>query len=118
MKFPKLHATATAVALARLDGREDADTLVSVGARPSTARWTAAASALLIGGLGSVLGIAVGLLPGIRAASALTGGYGERFIAIPWALLAIVGVVIPLAVAAIAYATAPVRPSESSPSLR
>ena len=111
-------ATATAVALARLDGREDADTLVSVGARPSTARWTAAASALLIGGLGSVLGIAVGLLPGIRAASALTGGYGERFIAIPWALLAIVGVVIPLAVAAIAYATAPVRPSESSPSLR
>src|SRR5690606_28528276 len=33
-------ATATAVALARLDGREDAATLVSVGARPSTARWS------------------------------------------------------------------------------
>lgn len=111
-------ATATAVALARLDGREDADTLVAVGARPSTARWTAAASALLIGGLGSVLGIAVGLLPGIRAASALTGGYGERFIAIPWALLAIVGVVIPLVVAAIAFASAPVRPVDASPSLR
>lgn len=111
-------ATATAVALARLDGREDADTLVSMGARPSTARWIAAASALLIGGLGSVLGIAVGLLPGIRAASALTGGYGERFIAIPWALLAIVGLVIPLVVAAIAFVSAPVRPAESSPSLR
>ena len=111
-------ATATAVALARLDGREDADTLVSVGARPSTARWTAAASALLIGGLGSILGVAVGMLPGIRAASALTGGYGERFIAVPWALLAIVGVVIPLVVAAIAFATAPVRPVDASQSLR
>jgi putative ABC transport system permease protein len=111
-------ATATAVALARIDGREDADTLVSVGARPVTARGAAAAAALLIGGLGSVLGVAVGLLPGIRSASAMTGGYGDRFIAIPWALLAVVGVVIPLVVAAIAFVTAPVRPGDASPSLR
>lgn len=111
-------ATATAVALARVDGREDADTLISVGARPSTARWSAAASALLISGLGSVLGVAVGLLPGIRAAAALTGGFGERFVEIPWALLGVVGVVIPVAVTGIAFLTAPVRPAEGSPSLR
>lgn len=111
-------ATATAVALARVDGREDADTLISVGARPSTARWTAATSALLISGLGSVLGVAVGLLPGIRAASALTGGFGERFADIPWALLGVVGVAIPLLVAMIAFVTAPIRPGEAAPSLR
>lgn len=111
-------ATATAVALARVDGREDAGTLIAVGARPSTARWTAATSALLISGLGSVLGVAVGLLPGIRAASALTGGFGERFVAIPWVLLAVVGVGIPLMVVTIAFVTAPVRPGEAASSLR
>lgn len=112
-------ATATAVALARLDGREDAATLVAVGARPSTARWTAAAAALLIGGVGSVLGVLVGIVPGVRAALSMTGGFGERFVAIPWALLATVGVGIPLLVAVIAFATAPVRTEPmSSSSLR
>jgi putative ABC transport system permease protein len=111
-------ATATAVALARLDGREDAATLVSVGARPSTARWTAAAAALLIGGVGSLLGLLVGLLPGVRAATSMTGGYGESFVAIPWALLATVGVAIPLVVAGIAFVTAPVRAEQASSNLR
>lgn len=108
-------ATTTAVALARLDGREDAATLVSVGARPSTARWSAAAAALLIGGVGSLLGLLVGVLPGVRAATSMTGGYGEAFVAVPWALLVTVGVVIPLVVAGIAFVTAPVR-SEHAPS--
>lgn len=111
-------ATATAVALARLDGREDAATLVSVGARPSTARWSAAAAALLIGGVGSLLGLLVGVIPGVRAATSMTGGYGEAFVAIPWALLATVGVAIPLVVAGIAFAIAPVRPEQASASLR
>lgn len=111
-------ATATAVALARLDGREDAATLISVGARPSTARWSAAAAALLIGGVGSILGMLVGVLPGVRAATSMTGGYGESFVAVPWALLGTVGVAIPLAIAAVAFALAPVRPEHASASLR
>ncbi|MTB88669.1 hypothetical protein H9L21_13170 [Aeromicrobium senzhongii] len=111
-------STATAVALARLDGREDAATLVSVGARPSTTRWSAAAAALLIGGLGSMLGLLVGVLPGMRAATSMTGGYGEAFVAIPWALLATVGIVIPLVVAGVAFATAPVRSEHATSSLR
>lgn len=111
-------ATATAVALARLDGREDAATLVSVGARPSTARWTAASAALLIGGAGSVLGVLVGVVPGLRAAVSMTGGYGASLVAVPWALLAVVGVAVPLVVAGIAFAAAPVRPEHASASLR
>lgn len=109
-------ATATAVALARIDSRDDATTLVSMGATPSTARWTATTSALLIGGLGSVLGVAVGFVPGVRAAQALTDDYGEQFLTIPWALLGIVGIGFPLVIAAIVFMTSgrPVAgPSES-----
>lgn len=111
-------ATATAVALARIDSREDATTLVSMGATPSTARWTAATSALLIGGLGGVLGVAVGFVPGARAARALTGDYGAQFLTIPWAMLAIVGIGFPLVVAAIAFMTAGRPVAGPSQSLR
>lgn len=111
-------ATGTAVALARIDSRDDATTLVSMGATPSTARWTAATSALLIGGLGSVLGVAVGFVPGARAARALTDDYGDQFLTIPWALLGTVGVGFPLVIAAIACATAGRSVTGPSQSLR
>lgn len=99
-------ATGTAVALARLDGRQDAETLSAVGARPSTSRATAALSALFIGLIGSAIGLGVGLLPGARAAVSFTTSSGDAsIIAVPWSLLAVVGLGVPLAVAVVAAAT-------------
>ena len=102
-------ATATAVALARADGREDAATMMAVGARPRTARWVSAASAMLISGLGSTLGVLVGVLPGLRSAMALTGSFGSTHVSVPWSLLGIVAVAVPVIVSIGAFLVAPVR---------
>ena len=102
-------ATGSAVALARVDGRDDAETLVAVGARPRTARLLAGLSALMIALTGSAIGLAVGLLPGVRAAVSLTAGRGSWVVEVPWSLLAAVGVGVPLVVAAVAAASASTR---------
>ncbi len=107
-----LVGTLTATGLALVDGRPDAATLAAVGARPRTRRTMAAAQAAVIGLLGSLTGIVVGFVPGLAVTWPLTaqrydpqtgsGVWGSPTIAVPWLLLAVVGVAVPLVAAAVA----------------
>ncbi len=96
--------TLIATALTVTEQRADAATLAAVGATPWTRRAWAAAQAGLIGAVGAVLGVAVGLAPGVALAHELTvgsfgpPGNGGAVIQVPW--LPLLGVA--LAVSALA----------------
>lgn len=104
----------TALSLAEQQG--DLGTLAAVGATRRTRRGFAAAQAVVTGLIGSALGIAVGLVPGIAISYPLTvqgevvdlatGGWtaGAHYLSIPWVPLVAVVVGVPLVAGAIAAA--------------
>ncbi|MGL5824667.1 MAG: FtsX-like permease family protein [Nocardioides sp.] len=103
--------TLLATALAVNEQQGDLATLASVGATRGTRRRMAAAQAALIAGGGSVLGIAIGLVPGVAFTFPITGtgfdkdGYEvvrDPVIVIPWLLLLGIVVVVPIVAAALA----------------
>jgi putative ABC transport system permease protein len=108
-----LIGTMTATGLALSDARPDFSTLAAIGAAPRTRRRVAGAQAIVLATLGSLLGIAVGFAPGLAATWPLTaqsyiGGVekvGSPIIAIPWMLLGVIAVAVPMvaAVAAMAF---------------
>jgi putative ABC transport system permease protein len=108
-----LGGTVTATALSLTDARPDLATLAAVGAAPRTRRWVGAGYALGIGVVGAVLGAAVGFVPGIAITYPLTGDDwappGEErtahFLAVPWLLLVVVVIGLPLLVSAVVAAT-------------
>jgi putative ABC transport system permease protein len=57
-----LAAAAIATGLALADGRTDHETLSAVGASPWTRRWLAGSTALVINGLGILIGVPIGFL--------------------------------------------------------
>jgi putative ABC transport system permease protein len=96
-----LVATLTATGLALADARPDFATLAAVGAAPRTRRLVAMGSAAVVGGVGALLGVVVGLAPGIAVTWPLTvNAYGtgsaDPVIVVPWLLLGTVAVVVPL----------------------
>ncbi|VXB94676.1 FtsX-like permease family protein [Nocardioides sp. AX2bis] len=99
-----LGGTLTATFLALSDARPDLATLGAVGAAPRTRRAVAAAYALVVGAVGSVLGALVGLVPGIAVTYPLTRpidyGFGTtgpaHYLDVPWVLLGVVVVGLPL----------------------
>lgn len=100
-----LIATLTATGLALTDARPDFATLAAVGAAPRTRRRMAMASAAVVGGGGALLGLVVGMAPGIAVAYPLTStdfGDGARpLVDIPWLLLGGVAVLVPLLAVAV-----------------
>lgn len=101
----------SATGLALSDARKDLATLVAVGASPLTRRLVAGSQALVLALLGAVLGVAIGFVPGLAAARLLTAfGPGGRVIDVPWSLLAILVIGVPLAVAAITALVSRGRP--------
>jgi putative ABC transport system permease protein len=100
-----LIATLTATGLALTDARPDFATLAAIGAAPRARRLVAMCSAAVIGGLGAVLGLLVGLAPGIAVAVPLTstdyGNGAHPVLDIPWTLLAGVAVAVPLLAVAV-----------------
>lgn len=100
-----LVATLTATGLALTDARPDFATLAAVGAAPRTRRSMAMASAAVVGGGGALLGVLVGIAPGIAVAVPLTStDYGagvDPVLAVPWGVLAAVGVAVPLLAVAV-----------------
>ncbi|MGY2001379.1 hypothetical protein [Blastococcus sp. SYSU DS1024] len=92
-----LAATLTATGLALADARPD---LATLGAAPRTRRLIAMGSAAVIGVGGALLGLLVGIGPGIAVAYPLTStdvGAGARpLIDVPWLLLGGVGAGVPL----------------------
>lgn len=100
--FLMIAGTLTATFLALSDAAPDLATLSAVGAAPRERRLVAAAYALVVGGLGALVGAVVGLIPGIAATWPLTtngwspDGVTRHYLAIPWALIAVVVVGLPL----------------------
>jgi putative ABC transport system permease protein len=104
-----LGGTLTATFLALSDARPDLATLSAVGAAPRTRRAVAAAYAVVVGGVGAVLGAAVGFIPGLAVTWPLTSQSAEGcsefngtadcvgsgpFLDVPW--LMVVGLVVVL----------------------
>jgi putative ABC transport system permease protein len=107
-----LGGTLTATFLALSDARPDLATLSAIGAAPRSRRLVAAAYALVIGLVGSLLGAGVGFIPGIAITYQLTGGPAgavdgagrampTHFIDVPWGLVTGLVVALPLATAVV-----------------
>lgn len=103
-----LGGTLTATFLALSDARPDLATLAAVGASPRTRRGVAAAYALVVGGVGAVLGAVVGFIPGIAVTWPLTSSPGfdgasptGPFLDVPWLMLLALVVVLPALTAAV-----------------
>lgn len=96
-----LGGTLTATFLALSDARPDLATMAAVGARPRTRRRVAAAYALVVGLVGALLGTPIGFIPGIAVSRPLSrADDGSTLLAVPWPLLGLVVVGLPLLTAA------------------
>ncbi len=102
----------TATHLALNDARPDLATLSAVGARTRTRRGVAAAYAIVIALLGAIPGAIIGFVPGIAVSYPLTAeGWPARddvashYLVIPWSLVGIVVVGLPLLIALIVAVT-------------
>jgi putative ABC transport system permease protein len=90
--FVTLVGVAVSVALSASEGRADLATLAAVGAQPRRRRALAAAQALLVGGLGCLLGILLGAFLAVAAQAAV----GAPEFTVPWTSVLITAIVIPL----------------------
>lgn len=102
----------TATHLALNDARPDLATLSAVGARTRTRRGVAASYALVVTLLGAVPGALIGFVPGIAISYPITTeGWPERdsvaahYLEIPWNLVGVVVVGLPLLIALIVAVT-------------
>ncbi|MEU6425791.1 FtsX-like permease family protein [Microbispora sp. NPDC046973] len=108
-----LGMTFVATMLAAAEARPDLETMSAVGAAPRVKRAVVAGQALVIALLGSVTGVLAGFAPGIAAARQAVPHHAEVFlrpdgvqvtapaddtsmIAIPWALVGLLVVALPL----------------------
>lgn len=114
-----LGGTLTATFLALSDARPDLATLSAVGAAPRTRRAVAAAYALAVGGIGALLGAALGFIPGIAVTYPLTAKQQAscnptgcttlpplHWLDVPWLQIGGVVVLLPLLVAAVVWVAA------------
>ncbi|MDO5501921.1 MAG: ABC transporter permease [Actinomycetia bacterium] len=117
VSFILLVIVLTSTALSLAEQRRDDTTLAAVGATRGTRRAMAAAQGFTAAAIGAVLGLIVGIVPGIAIAYPLTRRGGELeetylygilqeptgpFIAIPYGLLAVVVIGVPILAALIA----------------
>jgi putative ABC transport system permease protein len=92
-----LVGTTTATALALTDARPDLATLGAVGASPWIRRRQAMAQAAVVGFLGALLGVVIGAVPGLAITWPLTAhSEGGHVVEVPWTLLGLVVLVVPL----------------------
>lgn len=97
--------TLTATHLALDDARPDLATLGAVGASTRTRRLVAAAYAFTIAMIGALLGCVIGFVPGIAVTYPLTAGgwsgpsSAGHVVDVPWALVGLLVVALPLGVA-------------------
>ena len=90
--------SAVVTALTVADAREDLSTLGAVGAGGWTRRRFSGWSALLVTGIGCILGGALGLVPafGLVRLVYQTGGFDQPFFEIPWGPMITVAVALPI----------------------
>jgi putative ABC transport system permease protein len=101
-------AAAIATGLALADGRADQETLVAVGGSPWTRRWLAGSTALVVTGLGVLIGVPIGFLIAVglirvsnlaqldpTIAMAAANGVPRAFV-VPWLDLGGLAIAVPL----------------------
>ncbi len=103
--FVTLVGVAIVVALAAVEGRADLATLAAVGAQPRRRRALAGAQAMVVGGLGTALGLVLGVYIAFTAWP--TTGSPEFLV--PWQNLLITGFGVPLLAVLVAMAVTPSR---------
>lgn len=102
-----LIVTLISTALSMAEQQADSGTLAAVGATRRTRRVFAASQAMVVGFIGALLGIAVGLIPGIAITYPLTTSFetdpatgvdrvNGPFLSIPWTPLLLVVLGVPL----------------------
>jgi putative ABC transport system permease protein len=113
-----LVATLIATALSQAENAPLLGTLAAVGATRATRRALAGAQALYLGLLGSVIGVAVGLVPGVALGRLITTTYREdgtpvfpESIDIPWLQVVIPLLAVPLVAGALAWVSIRRAPS-------
>jgi len=94
-----LAAAAIATGLAGAEAAPDLATLAAVGASPRTRRILSASRSLVIAGIGTATGVAVGLVPGVAAVRATAVPGDSVPLAIPWSQLALAALALPLVAA-------------------
>ena len=87
------------LSLAAVESRNERNTLIAVGASPSTLRRRSATTAIVLAATGGVLAIPTGLLP-VWVVTRAASGNGEA--TIPWLSIVAIVVVVPLLVGAVA----------------
>jgi len=111
--FLVLVVTLISTALAMAEQQTDQGTFAAVGAPRRTRRALAASQSMVVGFLGALLGVAVGLVPGISVTYPLTTQGGSDpaighptgpFLEIPWQPLLLVVVGVPLLAGALSAA--------------
>lgn len=99
-----LGASGVATGLAAADGRSDLATLAAVGASPRTRRSLAAFQSAVTAGIGTILGVAAGLVPAAGMVRALNAAAREAPfprldpypLVLPWTNLLVTLLVVPL----------------------
>jgi putative ABC transport system permease protein len=106
--FLILVVTLISTALSMAEQQADMGTFAAVGATRRTRRALAACQAMVVGFVGAVLGVAMGLVPGVAISYPLTAQFGSvdpatgkelppvHYLAIPWLPLVLVVVGVPL----------------------
>jgi putative ABC transport system permease protein len=106
-----LIASLISTALSLAESQNDMATLAAVGATRHTRRGIAASQALVVAACGALLGVAVGMIPGIASTWPLTARDSlPPTIAIPWLPLIAVCVGVPLLAAGLAWIAVRGRP--------
>jgi len=103
-----LGASAVALSLARLERRPDDATLSAVGGSDGLRRRIGFWQGLIIAGFGTLTGAAAGILPPLGIA--MQSGGMLLPADIPWAVLAVVAVALPLSIAVVSWLVRPRRP--------
>lgn len=110
-----LAASAVALGLARADARRDDEVLDAIGAPPRLQRGVAFWQAIVVAGIGTVLGAAIGLLPNLALTLPSLVGVANDIprdaapfwaFAPPWAQLALLVLALPLVIALGSWLTA------------
>lgn len=109
-----LGAVVISTALTISEGQQDSATLAAIGGTRRTRRALAAGHALLVGAVGTLVGLALGMTIGVvmswvqTSTNAYSTGYGGwsgdgGVISVPWASLALAAAAIPLIAAAVGW---------------
>ena len=92
-----LLVVAIGLSLAAVESRDERNTLIAIGASPSTLRRRSATTAVVLAATGGVLAIPTGLLP-VWVVTRVTDGEAT----VPWLSIVAIVVVVPLLVGAVA----------------